>query len=315
MFVRRAAERGFPVSAVNSPGSIESSAHLIQYDSIHGAFDREVKIEKDSIHIGPQKIRYTREKDPARIQWEGVDLVLESSGVFKLKEDLKRHFKNKVKKILTAMPVKEADFMAVYGVNHEDYKPGEHHIISNASCTTNCLAPLVLVMDQNFGIEKSYMTTIHAYTSDQRLLDGAHKDLRRARSAALSMIPTTTGAGSAIEKIFPHLKGKVQGLSIRVPVSNVSLLEWLVFSKKNLTHELIRGAFENFQKNSSILKIEDRPLVSQDFISSPLSAILDFDLTKVQQNSAQLFAWYDNEAGYTERLLDMIHFMDQKGIE
>ena len=302
------------VTAVNSPGSISTSAHLIQYDSVHGPFSKEVSAEGCEIKIGRHSIRYSSEKDPSKINWSEVDIVLESSGVFKKKEDLKKHFNHNVKKILTAAPAEGADATLVYGVNHEEYDPGRHHIISNASCTTNCLAPLAYVLDQTFGVIQGYMTTIHAYTGDQRLLDASHKDLRRARSAGLSIIPTTTGAASAIEKILPSLKNKLKGHSVRVPVANVSLVDLAVVCQKSITKEELKKAFHAFEKKSSILKISNKPLVSCDFIGSPYSAVLDEGLTHVNQNTAQVFAWYDNEAGYCHRLMDMVQFIFDQGL-
>lgn len=313
LFLRQALKNKIRINMINSPGSIESSAHLIQYDSTHGPLKDEVRISGQKIKIGSQTIHYSCERCPENISWKDVSIVLECSGVFKKREDLIQHFKNNVKKIIVAAPAEGADWTVVYGVNHLDYKPLSHHIISNASCTTNCLAPLVYVMDQNFGIEKGYMTTVHAYTSDQKLLDGAHRDLRRARSATLSMIPTTTGATSAIEKILPSLKNKLSGLAIRVPVSNVSLVELVVFCEKNLTRSKIRKAFELFEQKSAVLAIEDKPLVSCDFTGSPYSAILDFDLTKIFQNTAQIWAWYDNEAGYCHRLIDVVRMIKKNG--
>ena len=313
LFLRKAGGR-FHIEAVNSPGSIESAAHLLKYDTVHGVLKEDVQILSDNIQIGGQKFRYSREKDPAKIDWSGVDLVLESSGVFKTKEDLSLHLKNSVKKVLVAAPAKGADWTAVYGVNHKDYAPSKHHLISAASCTTNCLAPMALVMDQTFGIERGYMTTVHSYTNDQKLLDSAHKDLRRARSAALSMVPTTTGAVGAIGQILPSLKGRLKGFSIRVPTANVSLLELVLFCKKTCSKDLILKSFLEFEKKSSILAIEKNPLVSSDFIGSPFSAVIDADLVQAEGNTAQLFAWYDNEAGYCHRLMDLIEAIEKKGL-
>ena len=299
------------VVAVNSPGSLESSAHLIQYDSVHGRFSQEVHTENNQIHIGKQKIHYSQHKNPENILWKNVDIVVECSGVFKEKEFLKKHFKNEVKKVLVSAPAKGADWTVVYGVNHKDYQAHSHHIVSNASCTTNALAPLALVLDQSFGIEHGYMTTVHAYTSDQKLLDAGHRDLRRARAAGLSLIPTSTGAATALEKILPHLKGKLQGLSVRVPTANVSLVELAIVCKKEMTVSQIHHAFKQSRQAhlKNILDVEEKPLVSCDFIGSPYSTVVDAPLTKTYKNTAQVFAWYDNEAGFCSRLLDVISFL------
>ncbi len=303
------------VKAVNSPGSIEASAHLLKYDSVHGIFDQAVTCSSSHIQVGDQKILYSRHKNPEEIQWEDVDVILECTGLFKEKEDLKRFFKNQVKKVIVAAPAKGADWTVVYGVNHKDYDPSSHHTISNASCTTNGLAPLAQVLDENFGIEQGFLTTVHAYTNDQKLLDSAHKDLRRARAANLSMIPTTTGATSAIEKILPALKGKLQGVSIRIPTSNVSLIEFVVQCKSKLSVDQVHRALNESSKNDlkGILQIETKPLVSCDFLGSKYSAIVDTSLTKVHRNQLQIFAWYDNEAGFCHRLIDVINLIHHQG--
>ena len=299
------------VRAVNSHGSIESSAHLIQYDSIHGPLKESVEVSSENfLKIGENQIAYSRKNHPEQIEWKDIDFVLECTGRFKKKEDLARHLKNQVKKVITAAPAEGADFTMVYGVNHEDYKPS-YNIISNASCTTNCLAPLAFVIHKAFGIVNGYMTTVHAYTSDQRLLDSSHKDLRRARAAALSMIPTTTGAVKAIGKIIPDLKGKLQGLAIRVPVSNVSLLELVLQCQKNVSlnslNEVLEQSAEGFLKG--VLSVEKKPLVSTDFLGSSASAVLDQALTQVHGQTVQIFAWYDNEAGYCHRLMDLMKYI------
>ena len=299
------------VRSINSHGSIESSAHLIQYDSVHGPFNEKVEIaSKDSVKIGEDLIAYSQQSHPERILWKDVDFVLECTGRFKKKEDLAQHFKGRVKKVIAAAPAEGAEFTVVYGVNHEDYKPS-YNIISNASCTTNCLAPLAFVVHESFGIVNGYMTTVHAYTSDQKLLDSSHKDLRRARSAALSMIPTTTGAVKAIDRIIPDLKGRLKGLAVRVPVSNVSLLEFTVQCRKDISLNSLNEILEEYAEGSlkNILSIEKKPLVSADFLGSSASVVVDQALTQVCGKTAQIFAWYDNEAGYCHRLLDVMKYI------
>ena len=307
--------KNIEVTKVNSPGSLESSAHLLEYDSVHGRLNQKVSCEENFICVNGHRINYSRQKDVEKIDWKDVDIVLESTGVFKEQSDLKKHLKQGVKKVIVAAPAKGADLTVVYGVNHKDYKPQTHHIISNASCTTNGVAPLALILNREFGIEQGFLTTIHAYTSDQKLLDSAHKDLRRTRAAGLSMIPTTTGATSAVEKILPQLKGKLQGLSIRVPTPNVSLIEFVVSTQKNLSVEKVHQALKESSQSSlkGILDFQEKPLVSCDFLGSPYSCVVDLPLTKVNSNHLQLFAWYDNETGFCHRLVDMIHFLKDKG--
>ena len=304
------------VKAVNSHGSIDSAAHLIKYDSVHGIFQKDVKVLSEGfVQVGSQSIAYSQHDHPQNILWKDVDIVLECTGRFKKREDLSQHIKGSVKKVMTAAPAEGVDWTAVYGVNHQDYKKS-YNLISNASCTTNCLAPLAWAMHKHFCVEDGYMTTVHAYTSGQKLLDSSHKDFRRARAAALSMIPTSTGAASAIGKILPELEGKLQGISIRVPVSNVSLLELTLNLSTKTNSVEINKLFENYSKKSlkGILAVEAQPLVSCDFMGRSESSILDKSLTQVSQKTAQLFAWYDNEAGYSHRLIDMMTFIDQQGL-
>lgn len=305
------ASRALDVRAVNSHGDVESAAHLIQYDSVHGPLNEEVEaVSEESLKIGTDLIAYSRKDHPETIEWNDVDFILECTGRFKKKEDLNSHFKNQVKKVIVAAPAEGADFTMVYGVNHKDYKPS-YKIISNASCTTNCLAPLADVIHKAFGVENGYMTTVHAYTSDQKLLDSSHKDLRRARAAGLSMIPTTTGAVKAIGQIIPDLKGKLKGLAVRVPVSNVSLLELVLTCQKEVSLDSLNKVLEESSQGSlkGILSIEKKPLVSTDFLGASASAVLDQALTQVHGKTVQVFAWYDNEAGYSHRLLDVMKYI------
>ena len=304
------------VTAINSSGAIESAAHLTQYDSVHGAFKENIEVlSEDTLKVGKQSIHYSRSPHPQEIPWKDVDIVLDCTGKFKKKKDLSQHLKNEVKKVIIAAPAEEVDWTVVYGVNHQDYKKS-YNIISNASCTTNCLAPLVWGIHQIVGIESGYMTTVHAYTGDQKLLDSSHKDLRRARAAGVSIIPTTTGATQAIGKILPELKGALKGLAIRVPVSNVSLVELAVQCQKDVTADSLHQQLEKFSKKElkGVLGIEHKPLVSSDFIGNSLSAIVDAPLTQTNKNSLQIWAWYDNEAGYSHRLLDVMRFITAKGL-
>lgn len=297
----------FQLKSLNSSGSRETVAHLIKYDSVHGTLKEDVRVLGKGIQVGSQDFTYTQSRNIEDISWNDVDVVIDSTGIFKTKAELQKHVKDQVKHVVLAAPGKDLDWTVVFGVNHTDYNPAQHSIISNASCTTNCLAPLAQVMNQEFKIEEGYMTTVHAYTGDQKILDSAHKDLRRARAAALSIIPTSTGATKAVEEVLPELKGKLEGLSIRVPVANVSLVELTLRCQKSMSLKDIRKAFEKYTLTfPSVLRIEDKPLVSQDFMGSSYSTILDFELTKVKGKTVQLFAWYDNEAGYSNRLLDII---------
>ena len=314
-FLRLASQSpDFSVTAVNSSGAVESAVHLAQYDSIHGTFQKNVEVvSQDAFKVGSQSIRYSRHSHPEEIPWKDVDIVLDCTGRFKKKKDLSQHIKNEVKKVIIAAPAEEVDWTVVYGVNHQDYKKS-YNIISNASCTTNCLAPLVWAIHQVAGIESGFMTTIHAYTGDQRLLDSSHKDLRRARAAGLSIIPTTTGATQAIGQILPELKGKLKGLAMRVPVSNVSIVELAVQCRQNVEASSLHQKLEKFSQLKGVLGVEQKPLVSSDFIGSPLSAIVDAPLTQTNKNSLQIWAWYDNEAGYSNRLLDVMRFLATKGL-
>ena len=315
MCLNPAFNKKIQVVRVNSPGSIESSAHLLKYDSVHGRLDEDIYHEGNKLHVDNHEIEYSREREIEKINWSDVDIVLESTGVFKEKSDLQKHIQKNVSKVVVAAPAKGVDWTVVYGVNHNEYEPQKHHLISNASCTTNGVAPIAQVLNEAFEIEKGFLTTIHAYTSDQKLLDSAHKDLRRARAAGLSMIPTSTGATTAVEKILPTIKGKLHGISIRVPTPNVSLIEFVVFCKKNTSVQDVHGVLTQKAEVSlkGILSVQEKPLVSQDFLGSPYSSIVDLPLTKVHSNHIQVWAWYDNETGFCHRLIDLIHFLESRG--
>ena len=296
------------VVAINDLGSIETNAHLIKYDSTHGTLRDEVKTSKDGFEISNQKIKVFAEKDPAKIPWSkvGADVVLECTGRFLDKPSTQNHIKGGAKKVIISAPAKEVDFTIVQGVNSKELKK-EHNIISNGSCTTNCLAPVAMVLENNFGIEYGYMTTIHSYTGDQKLLDTLHKDLRRARSTEGAMIPTSTGAAKALSLVLPSLKGKLDGTAIRVPTPNVSLIDFTVVTKKEVSADSINDVMIKAAQNSlkGILGINKKPLVSKDFNHDPHSSIFDVTQTQVIKGKfSRVLSWYDNEWGFSNRMCD-----------
>ena len=296
------------VVAINDLGSIETNAHLIKYDSTHGTLNHDVKTSKDGFEISNQKIKVFAEKDPAKIPWGkvGADVVLECTGRFLDKTTAQNHIKGGAKKVIISAPAKEVDFTIVQGVNSKDLKK-DHNIISNGSCTTNCLAPVAMVLENNFGIEYGYMTTIHSYTGDQKLLDTLHKDLRRARSTEGAMIPTSTGAAKALSLVLPSLKGKLDGTAIRVPTPNVSLIDFTVVTKKEVSADTINDAMSKASQNSlkGILGINKKPLVSKDFNHDPHSSIFDVTQTQVIKGKfSRVLSWYDNEWGFSNRMCD-----------
>ncbi|MGD9822978.1 type I glyceraldehyde-3-phosphate dehydrogenase [Desulfobacter sp.] len=299
------------IAAINDLTDTETIAHLLTYDSVHGRLPNEVSHGEGFITVDGKQIWVTALKDPAQIAWAeaGVDIVLECTGLFRNRETAGKHLEGGAKKVIISAPAKDPDVTIVMGVNHEDYDPGNHHILSNASCTTNCLAPVAKVLLENFGIVCGLMTTIHSYTGDQRLLDFPHKDLRRARAAALSMIPTTTGAAKAVSLVLPELEGKLNGLAVRVPTPNVSLVDLVITTeKKNLTKEMINQALKKASETSlkGYLGYCDKPLVSIDHNSCPLSSIVDASCTDVINGEmVKIFSWYDNEAGYSHRMVDL----------
>ena len=296
------------VVAINDLGSIETNAHLIKYDSTHGTLRDEVKTSKDGFEISNQKIKVFAEKDPAKIPWSkvGADVILECTGRFLDKPSTQNHIKGGAKKVIISAPAKEVDFTIVQGVNSKELKK-EHNIISNGSCTTNCLAPVAMVLENNFGIEYGYMTTIHSYTGDQKLLDTLHKDLRRARSTEGAMIPTSTGAAKALSLVLPSLKGKLDGTAIRVPTPNVSLIDFTVVTKKEVSADSINDVMIKAAQNSlkGILGINKKPLVSKDFNHDPHSSIFDVTQTQVIKGKfSRVLSWYDNEWGFSNRMCD-----------
>ena len=296
------------VVAINDLGSIETNAHLIKYDSTHGVLSHDVKTSKDGFIISNQNIKVYAERDPSNLPWGkiGVDIVLECTGLFLNNETAGKHLKAGAKKVIISAPGKDVDFTIVQGVNSKELKK-EYNIISNGSCTTNCLAPVAMVLENNFGIEYGYMTTIHSYTGDQKLLDTLHKDLRRARSTEGAMIPTSTGAAKAMSLVLPSLKGKLDGTAIRVPTPNVSLIDFTFVTKKDVTSEIINEAMTKASKNDlkGILGINKQPLVSKDFNHDPHSSIFDLTQTQVIKGKfSRILSWYDNEWGFSNRMCD-----------
>ena len=296
------------VVGINDLGSIETNAHLIKYDSTHGILNHDVKTTSDGFQIGDQNIKVFAEKDPAKLPWGkvGADVVLECTGFFLDKTSAGKHIQAGAKKVIISAPAKEVDFTLVQGVNSKELKK-DHNIISNGSCTTNCLAPVAMVLEKNFGITYGYMTTIHSYTGDQKLLDTLHKDLRRARATEGSMIPTSTGAAKAMSLVLPSLKGKLDGTAIRVPTPNVSLIDLTLVTEKEVTPESINDAMSKAAKGElkGILDINQKPLVSKDFNHNPHSSIFDATQTQVIKGKfSRVLSWYDNEWGFSNRMCD-----------
>jgi glyceraldehyde 3-phosphate dehydrogenase len=300
--------------AVNDITDARTLAHLLRYDSILGNLPEEVKAEADEIHVAGRRVKVLAVKDPAQLPWKAleVEYVIESTGLFTEAEKARAHLGAGAKKVIISAPAKNEDLTIVMGVNHEKYDPKKHAVVSNASCTTNCLAPVAKVLHDGFGIIKGQMTTVHSYTNDQRILDLPHKDLRRARAAAQSMIPTSTGAARALHLVIPELKGRLDGVAMRVPTPNVSVVDLTVHIEKNATAEQINGAFRRAAAGpmKGILDVTDEELVSVDFRGHAASSIVDAPLTKVVDgNLAKVFSWYDNEWGFSNRMKDLLHYM------
>ena len=300
--------------AVNDITDPKTLAHLLKYDSVFGALDAEVGYGDDCIKVNGKTIRVFKIKDPGELDWSslGAQVVVESTGLFTKAEDAKKHLKGSVKKVIISAPAKGEDITIVLGVNEKMYDPAKHHIISNASCTTNCLAPAAKVVNDSFNILKGSMTTIHSYTNDQRILDLPHKDLRRARAAALSMIPTTTGAAKAIGLVIPELKGKMDGYAMRVPTPDVSVVDLVALVEKTTTAEEVNAAFKQAAEGplKGILQYCEEELVSKDFTGNSHSSMVDAGFTKViSGNLVKVVAWYDNEWGYSCRVRDLIHYV------
>ena len=303
--------KNIEIKYINNRTNSETCSSLLKYDSIHGKFNAQIDFDENYIMINKNKILFGQETDLNNINWKKyeVDYVLECTGKFNSKEKLLTHINNGAKRVIVSAPCKDADKTIVYGVNETELKK-EDKIISAASCTTNCLAPVAHVLNENFEIEKGFMTTIHSFTSDQRILDNSHKDPRRARSASQSIVPTSTGASKAIGEIIPSLKGKLEGVAMRVPTPNVSLIELVFCTKKDITIDKINLAFQNFSKKNKILETTKEKLVSIDFNHNPASSIIDESLTKVvSKNMGKISAWYDNEWGFSNRMCDIVEYL------
>ncbi|HEX8852977.1 MAG TPA: type I glyceraldehyde-3-phosphate dehydrogenase, partial [Pyrinomonadaceae bacterium] len=305
--------------AVNDLTDTKTLAHLLKYDSVLGNLEEEITASEGSIRVGPDEFRVFAEKDPALIDWEsvGAEIVIESTGRFTKAEDARKHLRGSVKKVIISAPAKNEDITVVLGVNEGSYDPAAHHVVSNATCTTNCHAPVAKVIHEKFGVRSAQMTTIHSYTNDQQLLDLPHKDLRRARAAALSMIPTSTGAAKAVALVLPELKGKFDGISVRVPTPNVSLIDVVIRVEKQTTTEEVNKALKDAanEELQGVLAFSEEPLVSADFRKNPNSSIVDAEYTKVIDGDlVKILSWYDNEWGYSCRVRDLIKYIAGKGL-
>lgn len=312
--VLRAAKRSgaeLTFVAVNDLADAPTLAHLLKHDSVHGAYPGRVEADEDAVVVDGEPVRVFSERDPARLPWGelGVDVVVESTGVFRTRELASRHLEAGARKVVVSAPTIGEDATIVMGVNHDRYDPERHHLLSNASCTTNCLAPVAKVLLERFGFARGLMTTIHAYTAGQSVLDGPHKDLRRARAAAMSMIPTTTGAARAISLVLPELDGKLDGMAIRVPTPNVSLVDLVAEVEEDATPEEVNDAFRAATQDglAGILRVEDEPLVSVDYTGESASSVVDAPSTSVMGGRlVKVLAWYDNEWGYASRVVDLV---------
>ncbi len=304
------------IVALNASGDLNTLAHIFKHDTLYGKFNGDVEVVEDGFVFNGHKIKVTQERDPENIPWGemGVDLVIDSTGAFKDREGLSKHIKAGAKKVIITAPAKDEDITIVMGVNEDKYDKDNHHIISNASCTTNCLAPVAKVLSDKFGIEEGLMTTVHAYTGDQRLLDKRHSDLRRARAAAENIVPTTTGAAKAVALVLPELKGKLNGFAMRVPVPTVSLVDLVVKLEKDATVEEVNAAIKAASQNElkGILGYAEEELVSSDYIGDNRSSIFDPFLTMKVGDMIKVVSWYDNEWGYSERVVDLANYISGK---
>jgi glyceraldehyde 3-phosphate dehydrogenase len=307
------------IVAVNDLTNADTLAHLLKYDSILGNLKADISASGDKITVGRDEFQVLSIKDPAQLPWKtlGVDVVFESTGIFTNRDGAAKHLAAGAKKVVITAPAKGPDLTVVLGVNEDTYDPAKHHIISNASCTTNCLAPIAKVLHESFGIRKGWMTTVHSYTNDQQLLDLPHKDLRRARAAALSIIPTTTGAAMAVGEVLPELKGRLDGISMRVPTPNVSVVDLAVVVDKKTTKEEVNAVFKTAAegKLKGILEYSEEPLVSIDFRGNPRSSIVDAPYTSVMDSDfIKVLSWYDNEWAYSNRCVDLLRYLVKKGL-
>ncbi len=306
----------FDLVVINDLTDSKTLGHLLKYDSIHGRFPGTVSVQKDGLVINDDTVKITALKDPGELPWKdnGVDIVIESTGIFRKRSQAQKHIDAGGRKVIISAPADDPDITLACGINLDSYDPGKHHIMSNASCTTNCLAPVAKVLHETFGIETGLMTTIHSYTNDQNILDLPHKDLRRARAAALSMIPTSTGAAAALKEVLPALAGKLDGMAIRVPTPNVSVVDLTVRLSKTVSRDDINNAFRSAAQGAlkGVLAVTEEPLVSVDFNGDKHSATVDLTETIVLKDMIKVLAWYDNEAGYSQRLFDLAKFVASK---
>ncbi|MCS0788243.1 type I glyceraldehyde-3-phosphate dehydrogenase [Cytobacillus firmus] len=307
------------VVAVNDLTDANMLAHLLKYDSVHGTLNEEVTVDGDYLVVGGHKVKVLAERDPAQLGWGdlGVEVVVESTGRFTKRADAAKHLEAGAKKVIISAPATDEDITVVMGVNHDKYDPANHHVISNASCTTNCLAPFAKVLNDSFGIKRGMMTTVHSYTNDQQILDLPHKDYRRARAAAENIIPTTTGAAKAVSLVLPELKGKLNGGAMRVPTPNVSLVDLVAELDKDVTAEEVNSALKAAAEGElkGILAYSEEPLVSGDYNGNPASSTIDALSTMVMEGSmVKVISWYDNESGYSNRVVDLVDYIAQKGL-
>ncbi len=312
-------QRDWEIVAINDLTDPATLAHLLKYDSLYGKFNGTVEAKENAIVVNGKEIKIYAERNPENLPWKelGVDVVIEATGIFRTKDQAMMHINAGAKKVVITAPAKKEDITIVMGVNEKNYDPANHHVVSNASCTTNCLAPFAKVIDEKFGIKKGLMTTIHAYTNDQRILDLPHEDLRRARAAAQSMIPTTTGAAEAVSLVLPQLKGKLSGMAMRVPTPTVSVVDLVLETDKNTTVEEVNAALKSAAEGDlkGIMMYSDEPLVSMDYRQDPHSSIIDGLSTAVMgENMVKIIAWYDNEWGYSVRVVDLVSYIVAKGL-
>ncbi len=307
------------VVAINDLTDANMLAHLLKYDSVHGVLDAEIEVKDNALVVNGKEINVTAQRNPAELAWgdRGVEVVVESTGFFTKREDAAKHIEAGAKKVIISAPASDEDITLVMGVNEEKYDAGSHHVISNASCTTNCLAPFAKVLNDKFGIRRGMMTTVHSYTNDQQILDLPHKDYRRARAAAENIIPTTTGAAKAVALVLPELKGKLNGGAMRVPTPNVSLVDLVAELDKNVTAEEVNAAFKEAAEGDlkGILAYSEEPLVSGDYNGNPASSTIDALSTMVMEdNMVKVISWYDNESGYSHRVVDLVEYIAKQGL-
>ena len=308
---KRALEKGINVVAINDPSNIEMMVYLLKYDSVYGVYDKKIEVGKDFVKVGDKKIMVFSEDNPEKLPWKklGVDVVIESTGVFTSREDASKHLTAGAKKVIISAPAKNPDATIVLGVNEKILKK-EHKVISLASCTTNCIAPIIKILDDKFGIEKGYLTTIHAYTNDQNILDTSHKKIRRSRAGAINLIPTSSGASTSVMEVIPNLKGKLDGMAIRAPVACGSITDFVATLKKNVTVEKINRVMKDEAKKiKEVLEYTEDEIVSSDVIGNSHSSIFDSKLTRANGNLVKVLSWYDNEYGYSCRVIDFLKLL------